>query len=134
MQACDGILARMQEMLLGFQADLGGISEEIRHLQDKSLVMNFKLKNRRAAEEKLGAFLSHVAVPPELATGIVGMDVSDTYLEYVVALNSKLQYAALEGPPEDGSSLSLAPRDTVAGHEVLPYVASALLLLLRAAR
>jgi hypothetical protein len=34
-QACDVVLARMQEMLLGFQADLGGISDEIRHLQDQ---------------------------------------------------------------------------------------------------
>ena len=32
---CDGVLARMQEMLLGFQADLSGISEEIRYLQDE---------------------------------------------------------------------------------------------------
>lgn len=32
-QGCDAILARMQEMLLGFQADLGGISDEIKHLQ-----------------------------------------------------------------------------------------------------
>lgn len=34
-QGCDAILARMQEMLLGFQADLGGISDEIKHLQVK---------------------------------------------------------------------------------------------------
>ena len=47
MQDCDHVLARMQEMLLGFQADLSGISEEIRHLQDESLSMSVKLKNRR---------------------------------------------------------------------------------------
>lgn len=35
-QGCDAILARMQEMLLGFQADLGGISDEIKHLQVKN--------------------------------------------------------------------------------------------------
>lgn len=36
-QGCDAILARMQEMLLGFQADLGGISDEIKHLQVQKL-------------------------------------------------------------------------------------------------
>lgn len=42
-QGCDAILARMQEMLLGFQADLGGISDEIKHLQvqkDTKLLMS----------------------------------------------------------------------------------------------
>jgi vacuolar protein sorting-associated protein 52 len=46
MQECDAVLARMQEMLLGFQADLGGISEEIKHLQDESLSMSIRLRNR----------------------------------------------------------------------------------------
>lgn len=46
MQECDAVLGRMQEMLLGFQADLGGISEEIKHLQDESLSMSIRLRNR----------------------------------------------------------------------------------------
>ena len=29
MQDCDTVLARMQDMLLGFQSDLSGISEEV---------------------------------------------------------------------------------------------------------
>ena len=33
MQECDAVLARTQDTLLGFQSDLGGISEEIKHLQ-----------------------------------------------------------------------------------------------------
>jgi hypothetical protein len=32
MHDCDAVLARMQEMLLGFQADLGGISEVIMNI------------------------------------------------------------------------------------------------------
>lgn len=50
MQECDAVLARMQEMLLGFQADLGGISEEIKHLQDESLSMSIRLRNRWVAD------------------------------------------------------------------------------------
>ncbi|KAF1773837.1 Bromodomain, conserved site [Phytophthora cactorum] len=63
-QDCDNLLAKMQEMLLGFQADLGGISDEIRHLQDESIGMNVKLKNRRETEEKLQTYLDQVAVAP----------------------------------------------------------------------
>jgi hypothetical protein len=33
MLQCDSVLARMEEMLHGFQADLGEISSEIRNLQ-----------------------------------------------------------------------------------------------------
>jgi hypothetical protein len=70
-QACDVVLARMQEMLLGFQADLGGISEEIRYLQDQSLSMNIKLRNRRAAQAKIEGFLENVELPQDLITTVV---------------------------------------------------------------
>ena len=43
---CDVTLSSMQEMLLGFQADLGGISDEIKSLQEESMSMNVKLRNR----------------------------------------------------------------------------------------
>ena len=36
----------MEDMLTVFQADLGDISSEIQTLQDKSMIMNIKLKNR----------------------------------------------------------------------------------------
>jgi hypothetical protein len=120
-QSCDGILARMQEMLLGFQADLGGISDEIKHLQEESISMNIKLKNRRAAEEMLSGFLDRVVVPPELATAICGDDVNDAYLEYMIALNSKVSYVGLDADP-DGSSLGLAPCETRAAKELTSHL------------
>lgn len=52
-QGCDAILARMQEMLLGFQADLGGISDEIKHLQ-----VSYVYKN------PADLLVNHLAVPP----------------------------------------------------------------------
>ena len=94
MRACDAILARMQEMLLGFQADLGGISDEIKNLQDESEDMTVKLRNRRDAEGRLKSFLDNVVLPPDLATCICGGEVNDAYLEYVVMLNSKLTYVS----------------------------------------
>ena len=50
MQACDGILETMEDMLGQFQSDLGNISGEIQTLQEQSLSMNVKLKNRKAVQ------------------------------------------------------------------------------------
>ena len=47
MSACEKVLDSMQDILQGFQVNLGGISQEIKHLQDESSSMNVKLKNRR---------------------------------------------------------------------------------------
>lgn len=38
MKVVDTVLLEMQELLTGFQSHLGGISDEIRHLQERSLV------------------------------------------------------------------------------------------------
>ena len=64
MQECDGVLARMEEMLHGFQADLGEISAEIKHLQSDSLSMSIRLKNRREAELLLHKFLENGSIMP----------------------------------------------------------------------
>ena len=40
----------MEEMLNGFQSDLSSISTEIQSLQEQSISMNVKLKNRQVWE------------------------------------------------------------------------------------
>ncbi|CAM9679004.1 unnamed protein product [Ectocarpus sp. 12 AP-2014] len=121
-QGCDAILARMQEMLLGFQADLGGISDEIKHLQDESISMNIKLKNLRSAEEDLGKFLGNVVVTSELVTSICGDEVNDAYLEYVIELNNKIKYIGQTQAASDGSSLEMPPSSTMAATGVQPHL------------
>jgi vacuolar protein sorting-associated protein 52 len=54
------------------QADLGGISEEIKHLQDESLSMSIKLQNRRAVEKQLQKFLDRMVLPPDMVATITG--------------------------------------------------------------
>ena len=75
------MLARTQETLLGFQADLGGISDEIRHLQQQSLKMGVQLRNRRAAEARVSAFLERMVLPPGAAKHLCEGEVGDVYLE-----------------------------------------------------
>lgn len=70
-RACDGILATMEELLGKFQSDLGSISSEIRSLQEHSQSMSIKLRNRKAAQERMGVFLQHVVIPASLITTIV---------------------------------------------------------------
>lgn len=99
---CDNILAGMQEMLLGFQADLSGISDEIKHLQEESMTMGVKLRNRKSAEHRVRAFLSNVVVSPDLAKTICNADVSADYLAYVIELNEKHAYVSRREPADDG--------------------------------
>ena len=65
-QICDDILANMETLLGGFQTDLGSISSEIQVLQDKSLSLSTKLRNRKVVQAELGNFLDEIVVPPEL--------------------------------------------------------------------
>jgi len=57
-QACDAILQTMEQMLNEFQGDLGNVSSEIQTLQDQSLSMSLKLKNRKLIQAPLGEFVS----------------------------------------------------------------------------
>ena len=52
LQHSQTVLQATHEMLLGFQADLGGLSGEIRQLQEKSVVFDVQHTNRKAAEQK----------------------------------------------------------------------------------
>lgn len=61
----------MEEMLGKFQSDLGNISSEIRALQEQSQSMSIRLRNRKAAEAKLGSFLDNLVLPPALIDGIL---------------------------------------------------------------
>ena len=69
--SCDTILGTMEEMLGKFQSDLGNISTEIRALQEQSQSMSVRLRNRKAAELQLGAFLDSLALPAPLIDGIL---------------------------------------------------------------
>jgi hypothetical protein len=84
------ILGSMESLLSGFKTDLGKISSEIRSLQEQSLGMSIKLRNRKAAERRLGAFVEEITVPPELIASVLDDDVSEAYLERLVELDRRL--------------------------------------------
>nr|CCA25640.1 vacuolar protein sortingassociated protein putative [Albugo laibachii Nc14] len=112
-QGCDDILARMQEILFGFQADLGGLSEEIRTLQEESVGMNLQMRNRQETEHRLNEYLDRVVMTPSLVRSIDEADINEDYIEKLIKLDSKLKYASQMKDAEEPNSADLmAPKET----------------------
>uniref|UniRef100_A0A7S4PBY8 Vacuolar protein sorting-associated protein 52 homolog n=1 Tax=Paramoeba aestuarina TaxID=180227 RepID=A0A7S4PBY8_9EUKA len=89
---CDEILTRMESLLSGFQSDLGNISCEIKALRDQSSALSVQLNNRKEVADKLGDYIDHVAITPQLASGIFEGEVNESYIKYILALNKKMVY------------------------------------------
>lgn len=120
LEDCDSVLLALQEMLLGFQADLGGLSGEIRSIQEKSRSLAVQLANRKKAEDGLGRFLSHVVIAPNLTHAITKGPVNKVFLESVQELNQIYQNIH-EAKPQPWSG-HVPPSSTVAGKEMQTHV------------
>jgi len=106
---CDGVLDTMESMLRGFQGDLASISSQIKYLQDESLSMNVKLRNRKAAETQLSSFITQIVVPPELISNICDAPVDEAYLGHVRELDKKVQFAKLEQTAMTSACADISP-------------------------
>ncbi len=126
MTECDTILASLQEMLLGFQADLGGLSGDIRSLQQESQTLGIQLTNRREAEMNLRQYLSRIIVPPSLADVICRGQVDGIFLKSVQELETKYQYLNSTSVEERSNDLSYSavkePSKTPSGQEMKDHV------------
>lgn len=92
--ACDEILERMENMLLNFQSDLGSISSEIYTLQQQSIAMNIKLKNRQAVEGELSQFVDDMIVPEVMINHILDAPVTEeSFLRNLARLDYKINFA-----------------------------------------
>ncbi|KAI5742699.1 hypothetical protein M8J77_010274 [Diaphorina citri] len=92
-QDCDNILERMENMLLGFQTDLGSISSEIVSLQKKSVSMNQHLQNRQSVQSQLSQFIDKMTVSEELIVGILEAPVTEKeFVKCLKTLNIKINY------------------------------------------
>ncbi|XP_037119772.1 vacuolar protein sorting-associated protein 52 homolog isoform X1 [Syngnathus acus] len=92
--ACDAILERMEEMLSGFQSDLSSISGEIHTLQQQSLSMNVRLKNRQAVRGQLSQLVDELLVPGAMISAILDTPVTEQdFVEQLHELNGKINLA-----------------------------------------
>lgn len=120
LESCDAVLGALQEMLLGFQADLGGLSGDIRTLQEKSRTLGVQLRNRRMADDGLREFLQHVVIAPGLAQTICRGPVNTQFLQSIHELN-RIYADVHEKDPKEWSC-NVAPSQTIAGQEMQDHV------------
>ncbi|GMI90728.1 ARABIDOPSIS THALIANA VPS52 HOMOLOG, POKY POLLEN TUBE, T-DNA TRANSMISSION DEFECT 8 [Hibiscus trionum] len=93
---CDSILSQMETLLSGFQVEIGSISSDIKILQEKSMDMGLKLKNRKVAESKLAKFVEDIIVPPKMVDIIVDGEVNDEYMRTLDNLSKKLKFVEVD--------------------------------------
>ncbi len=90
---CDQILQRMEHLLMNFQTDLGSISSEILSLQQQSVQMNVKLRNRQAVRGELSQFIDDMIIPEDMILTIMETSVSESiYLEHLQNLEHKINF------------------------------------------
>ena len=100
--ASDSVLAKIQSDLGAFQSDLGKVSEEIKSIQERARGMTVRAKNRKSIHGTLARFVDLSAIPPGMVHGICESDVNDSYVEYLVALKRKFEFA--EGDQARGAA------------------------------
>mmetsp|Transcript_27194 Transcript_27194/g.65079 ORF Transcript_27194/g.65079 Transcript_27194/m.65079 type:complete len:790 (+) Transcript_27194:170-2539(+) len=117
---CDAVLLGLQELLLGFQADLGGLSGDIRQLQETSKRLGVQLHNRKSAAVGLRDFLGRVVLSPLLVNAVVKGPVNASFQQAIRDL-SHLYKDTHESEPQDWSC-GRPPSDTAAGKEMQAHV------------
>ncbi|XP_052789808.1 vacuolar protein sorting-associated protein 52 homolog [Mya arenaria] len=106
--ACDTILERMEEMLNGFQSDLSSISTEIQSLQEQSVAMNVKLKNRQSIRGELSQFVDEMVIPESMIKHILDTAVTEReFLEQLHELNHKINFVKEQSFRDAKSSLDV---------------------------
>jgi len=141
-EGCDQVLESIESILNEFQRDLGGISEEIRDLQEQSLSMGVQLKNRKDLETRVRCFLERITVPEDLVKDICEKDVTQEYSQITLKrLDEHMNFArereigllllktdrgGMMGSPKEGTSMDIrlpvAPCETAAAADVEPQL------------
>ncbi|XP_003748088.1 vacuolar protein sorting-associated protein 52 homolog [Galendromus occidentalis] len=102
--SCDGILQVMENILRGFQNDLGSISSEIQSLQRQSVAMNLQLKNRQAVKGELSQFVDDFIVPESTINVILDCPVTDEeFLAQLSLLDQKISFVKVQSFKEASS-------------------------------
>ncbi|KAK2547080.1 Vacuolar protein sorting-associated protein 52-like protein [Acropora cervicornis] len=92
--SCDTILESMETMLTSFQENLGSISSEIQTLQEQSLSMNIRLKNRQAVRGELSQFVDEMVITDSMVKHICETPVTEqTFIEQLHELHHKISFA-----------------------------------------
>lgn len=118
LEDCDLILRSLQEMLLGFSADLGGLSSDIKALQTESQSLGCQLSNRKQAVDFFREYLGRGILSPTLCQVICNGTINDTFVQCVAEVERKYRY--LNG--ESDYTFGKLPHDIPSGKELLEQV------------
>lgn len=121
-ETCDSVLASLQEMLLGFQADLSGLSSDIRLLQEQSHTLEVQLRNRKSAERELRCFLEQIVIPPNLSNVICHKEVNEVFMQCVTELNDKYAHVTRQQHVDENGKEALLPSQTPSGREMKSHI------------
>ncbi|KAG7651331.1 Vps52 [Arabidopsis thaliana x Arabidopsis arenosa] len=102
---CDCILSQMETLLSGFQEEIGSISSDIKILQENSMDMGLRLKNRRVTESKLAKFVEDFIVPPKMIHVIVDGEVNEEYIKTLGILSKKLKFVETDQAVKSSKAL-----------------------------
>eukprot|EP00127_Corallochytrium_limacisporum_P003920 Clim_evm5s155 gene=Clim_evmTU5s155 len=86
---CDSILEKIEDILAGFQNELGSISAEIQTLQDRSTEISLKLKNRKAIEGTIDGMVEQLVIPPNVIEDICNSDIGPDFIESLQEIDRK---------------------------------------------
>uniref|UniRef100_A0A4W4E3D1 Vacuolar protein sorting-associated protein 52 homolog n=1 Tax=Electrophorus electricus TaxID=8005 RepID=A0A4W4E3D1_ELEEL len=90
----EALKTRIEGMLSGFQSDLSSISSEIQTLQQQSVSMSLRLKNRQAVRSQLSQLVDELVVPSIMISVILDSTVTEQdFLEQLHELNNKINFA-----------------------------------------
>lgn len=117
---CDGVLLGVQEMLLGFQADLGGLSGDIRQLQETSKKLGVQLHNRKAAAVGMREFLGRIVLSPHLCETITKGPINLQFQQAIKEL-SRLYNDTHCNSPQDWAC-GKPPAETAASEEMQDHI------------
>lgn len=90
---CDKILERLEGILCTFQADLGNICQEILSLQEESVSLNIRLKNKQAVRNELSHFVDDIIIAEPVITHIIGTPAAEPqFLQNLQILDQKIAF------------------------------------------
>jgi hypothetical protein len=92
LQGLKGDLSGISKSLSGYQETLEKISTEIQLLQEKSLYLNKKLKNRKNMQQKISLNLDGILVSDENLKRIFQGEVNEFFLQDLKEVNRKMRF------------------------------------------
>lgn len=110
----------MESYLSAFQDDLGTVSGEIESLQNRSMMLNKQLENRKTVEKLLGPIVDDIVLPPNDVRRLVEGDVNDTWVKALHKTDRRIRAIEAKDPVKVKAVREVLPELEKITHKVLP--------------